>query len=133
VLCLQNAYGGDAYYRASVFRWMTEIRRGNEELRNEGRPGRSYRHETDAALCPILRNDPNASLRTISVTLSISPRTVRTHMSQIGDTLKGLRWIPQALTSELKHVRFDLCLQLLPKLRAHMHDNWRHLVMGDEN
>jgi hypothetical protein len=32
VLCLQNGYGPDAYYRASVFRWMNEIRRGNEEL-----------------------------------------------------------------------------------------------------
>jgi hypothetical protein len=32
---LQNVYGEDADYRASVFRWIQEIRRGNEELRNE--------------------------------------------------------------------------------------------------
>jgi hypothetical protein len=107
VLRFQNASGRDAYCRASVFRWMNEIRRGDE-----GRPGRFYRHETDAALCSILRNDPNVSLRTISVTLSISPETVRFHTSRIADALKGLRWIPQALTSELKHVHFDLCLQL---------------------
>jgi hypothetical protein len=31
VLRLQNAYGQDAYCRASVFREMNEIRRGNEE------------------------------------------------------------------------------------------------------
>jgi hypothetical protein len=24
-------------------------------------------------------------------------------------------------------------LQLLPKLRAHTHDNWRHFVTGDES
>jgi hypothetical protein len=41
-LRFQNAYGRDAYCRASVFRWMDEIRRGNEELRNEGRSGRPY-------------------------------------------------------------------------------------------
>jgi hypothetical protein len=35
---LQNVYGEDAYCRASVFRSIQEIRRGNEELRNEGRP-----------------------------------------------------------------------------------------------
>jgi hypothetical protein len=67
-------YGRDAYYRASVFRWMSEICRGKEELRNEGRPLRPYRYETDAALRSILRDDPNASLRTIAGMLSISPR-----------------------------------------------------------
>jgi hypothetical protein len=26
-----------------------------------------------------------------------------------------------------------MCLQLLPKLRAHAHNNWRELVTGDES
>jgi hypothetical protein len=39
VLRLQNAYDRDAYCQGLVFRWMNEIHRGNEELRNEGRPG----------------------------------------------------------------------------------------------
>jgi hypothetical protein len=130
VLRLQNTYSRDAYCRALVFRWMNEIRRGNDRLRNERRPGRTHRYETDAALRSILRDDPNASLRTIAGTLSTSPETVRTHMLRIGYTQKSLRWIAHALTSELKQVRFDLCLQLPPKLRAHAHDNWRHLVTG---
>jgi hypothetical protein len=91
VLRLQNAYGRDPYCRASVFRWMNEIRRGNEELQNEGRPGRPYRYETDTALRSIPRDDPNASLRTIADTLLISPETVHTHMSRIDYTLKSLR------------------------------------------
>jgi hypothetical protein len=37
------------------------------------------------------------------------------------------------MTRELKQSRFDLCLQLLPKLRAHAHDNWRCLIAGNEN
>jgi hypothetical protein len=86
----------------------------------------------DAARRSVLRDDPNASLRTIADTLSISLETVRTHMSRIGDTLKSLRWVPHDLTSELKQVRFDFCLQLLPTLRAHAHNNWWHLVTGDE-
>jgi hypothetical protein len=112
---------------------MNKIRRGNEELRNEGRFGRPYRSETDASLRSILRDDPNASLRIIADTLSISPETVHTHMSRIGYTPTSLRWTPHTLTSELKQVRFDLCLELFPKLRAHARDNWRRLVTGDEN
>jgi hypothetical protein len=133
VLRLQDAYGRDAYCRISVFRWMNEVRRGNEELRNEGHTGRPCRYETDATFRSVMRNDPNASFQTTADTLSISPETVRTHMSRIGYTLKSLRWILHALTSELKQVRLDLRLQLLPKLRAHAHDNWRHLVTGDES
>jgi hypothetical protein len=65
--------------------------------------------------------------------LSMSPETIRTHVSRMGCTLKSLRWIPHALTSELKRVRFDLCFQLFPKLRAHEHDNWWRLVTGNES
>jgi transposase len=102
VLCLQNAHGRDAHCPASVFRWMNEIRRGNEELRNERRPGKPYRYKTDAALRSILRDDPNASLRIIADRLSISLEMVRTHMSRIGYTPESVRWISRARTSELK-------------------------------
>jgi hypothetical protein len=112
---------------------MNKIRRGNEELRNQGRLGRPRRYETDATLRSILRDDPNALLRTIADTSSISMKTVRTHISRVGCTLKSLQWIPHALTNDLKQVRFNLCLQLLPKLRAHAHDNWRHLVTENES
>jgi hypothetical protein len=133
LLRLQTAHSRDAYNRASVFRGMNEIRRGNEELRNEGCHRRSYCYEMDAALRPILRDDPNTFLRTMADTLSISPETVRTHMWPIGYTMKSLRWIPHALTSGLKQTHFDLCLQMLPKLRAHAHDNWRHLITENES
>jgi hypothetical protein len=109
---------------------MNEIRRGNEELQNEGGLGKPYHYETDAARRSIPRDDPNALLRTIADTLSISPETVRTHMSRIGYTMKSLPWVPHALTSELKQIHFDLHLQLLPKLHAHAHHNWQHLVTG---
>jgi DNA-binding CsgD family transcriptional regulator len=88
---LQNVYGEDAYYCASVFRSIQETRRGNEELRNEGRPGRPCRREVDAAIRSILQDEPSDSLRTIAETLVISPETVRTHMTRIGSTLKALR------------------------------------------
>jgi hypothetical protein len=80
---------------------MNDIRHGNEELRNEEGRKRPYRYETDTTLRSILRDVPNASLQTIANTLSTSPKTVRTHMSRIGETLTSLRWIPHRLTSEL--------------------------------
>jgi hypothetical protein len=133
IVRLQNAHDRNAYCQASVFRWTNKIRRGNEELPNEGGPRKPYSYETDAALRSILRDDPNASLRTRADTLSISPETARTHMSRIGYPLTSLQRIPHALTSELKHVRSDLCLHVLPKLRAYAHTNGRHLAMEDES
>jgi hypothetical protein len=133
VICFRNMYGLAAYYRASVFRWISEVRRSSEELRNERRRSWSDGHESDAAIRSILQEDPNPSLRTIAETLPISPETVRTHMSRINSTLRTFCRILHALTCRLKQVRLTTCLQLFPKLLAHMQDNWRHLITGDEN
>jgi hypothetical protein len=35
---LRNVYGSAAYCCVSVFRWIKEVLRGNEELRKEGHP-----------------------------------------------------------------------------------------------
>jgi hypothetical protein len=129
----RNVYGPAAYCCPSVFGWISEIRRWNEGLRNKRRSGRPYWHETDAVIRPILQEPPSASLKTIVETLSISSETIRTHMSRTGYALRTLRWIPHALTCEPKQVRLTMFLQLLPKFRVHVHDNWWHLVTGDEN
>jgi hypothetical protein len=50
----------------SVFEWINEACGGNEEPRNEGHPGRFYRHEIDAMIQSIRQDDPDASLRTIA-------------------------------------------------------------------
>jgi hypothetical protein len=81
---LQNVYAQDAYSRVSVFGWIQEVRRGNEEPQNEGRPWRACQHKIDAAIRSIPQDDPNALLRTIGETLSVSPETVRTHVARIG-------------------------------------------------
>jgi hypothetical protein len=91
VIHLRNVYGSAEYCRASVFKWINEVRRGNEELRNEGHLERPYRYETDAVIRSILQEDPNISLRTIAQTLWISPEMIRTHMSRISHTLNALR------------------------------------------
>jgi hypothetical protein len=54
-------------------------------------------------------------------------------MSRIGQVLKSLHWIPHAPTSELKQVQKNLCLQMLPKLRAYAHNGWHKIVTGDES
>jgi hypothetical protein len=85
---LRKVYNSAAYCHLSMFRWVSAVDPGNKELRNEGGPGRPYRRETDTPILSILQEDRNASLRTIAETLSISPETVRTHMSLLGDTRK---------------------------------------------
>jgi hypothetical protein len=99
VIRLRNLYGSAAYCRASLFRWINEVRRVNEELRHEGRPGRPYPYEIDAVIGIILQEGSNGSVRTIAETLLIWSETRRRHMSPVGFTLKTLRWIPHTLTS----------------------------------
>jgi hypothetical protein len=56
---LGNAYGSAAYCRASVFRQISTVLQSNEQLRNEGRPGSPYPHETDPAILSILQENSN--------------------------------------------------------------------------
>jgi hypothetical protein len=76
---LRNVYGSSAYCRASAFRLVSEVGRGNKELRNPGGLGRSDQHEIDTAIRSIQQENPNTPLRTITKTLLISPETVRAH------------------------------------------------------
>jgi hypothetical protein len=73
---------------------FSKVRRCNEEPRNEGRPGRSDRQEIGLTIRSILQEDPNDPLKVIAEILSISPETVRAHLSRRGYILKTLRWIP---------------------------------------
>jgi hypothetical protein len=123
VIRLRNVYRSAVYCRASVFRWISEVRRGNEELRNEGRPGRPDRDKSDAAIRSIPQGGPNTLLRAITETLSISPEPVRMHMWRICYTLTITRWIPHVMICELKSVRFTMCLESFPKLWAEAHDD----------
>jgi hypothetical protein len=86
---LRNVYSSDASCYGSIFRRINDVRSGNKELCNEGRPRRPYGCEKGVAIPSILQDEPNASLRTIAETLSISPETFRTHMSRVGYTLKS--------------------------------------------
>jgi hypothetical protein len=130
VIPLRNVYGSAAYCGASVLRWISEVCHGNEELQNQGRRGRPDQHETDTA---ILQEEPNILLSRIIEILSISPGRVHVHGSRRGCNPKTLGRSSHALTCELKQVLLSMNLQLFPKLRAHTHNNWRHLVTGDES
>jgi hypothetical protein len=129
VMRLRNVYGSVAYCRASVFRWISEVRCGNGELRNEGRPGKPYRHEIDA-IRSILQELPNASLRPDAKILSILPETVRMHMSRIGYTRKTLRWIPHSLICEPKQVCLKCVCSYIPNSA---HNELQHLVTRQES
>jgi hypothetical protein len=114
-------------------RWISEVRRGNKELRNERRPGRPHRHKTNAAIGSILEEDSNASLRTMEETLLISPETVHTYLSRICCAMQAIPWITHARACELKQFHLSIYLQLFSKLPGHAHNHWRHLVMRDKS
>jgi hypothetical protein len=73
VIRLRNVYGSAAYCRVSLFRRISEVCRGKEELRNEGRPEIPPRHETDAVIWSILQENSI----TIAKMLSITAEAVR--------------------------------------------------------
>jgi DNA-binding NarL/FixJ family response regulator len=77
---LRNAHGDGLYFLIAIFRWIKEVRNGNENSVTKG-GSRPYQYEIDSYIQDIREDDPFASLRMIADMLSISPETVRTHLS----------------------------------------------------
>jgi hypothetical protein len=55
----RNVDDANVYSRSSVFDRIQETRGMNEELPNEGRPGKSSRYKVDTTIGSILKDDPN--------------------------------------------------------------------------
>jgi hypothetical protein len=114
---LHNISEEAADSRATAFRWITTICRGNPELQSDKPPERPSRYETDEDICDILRDNPFASLRTIAEMLGICPETVRLHLLRIGYVLKALHWVPYILTEDLTFIDLKMCQTMLAALR----------------
>jgi hypothetical protein len=79
-----------------------------------------------------LRDDPFASLRTITKVLGISPETVWLHLLQIGQVMNALHWVPHTLTDDPKLIRVEKCRTMLAERRVQKHNQWHNIVTGDE-
>jgi hypothetical protein len=112
---------------------MNEIRRGNEEPQHEGRPGRQYRYEPDAALCSILQRWSECLIANHGWHVSNLPGDC-SH-SYVADWLYSEIFTVDSPCADrsAKTGLFRFGLTIAPKLGAHAHNNSRHLVTGDES
>jgi hypothetical protein len=125
-----SAYGVDAYTPPSAKYWLHQIKRGRTDLRTPHAHGRPPVDDIDAEILSLLRKYPFSSVRAIADSLEI-PASIIYLVEKIGLKIFLLRWVPHALTSELRQKSVELSSQLLQVLESRQRVGFRDIVAGD--
>jgi hypothetical protein len=128
---LRNVYGSAAYGRASVFRWISEVRCSHGEVRAKDAQGDPIETKLMRRLCQFYKRPKCLTETCCRNFVDFAGHGPYVY---VADRLHSENSMldPHTLACELKRVCLSMCLQLLVKLHAHTHDNGRHLVTGGE-
>jgi hypothetical protein len=131
---LRTQFHEDAYALCTVQFWMTEWRRGREDLPDEPRTGRSSAENLPTRIQEISDENPFEPARAMAEILQVSDFTVLKHLHEDLQLQSfHLHWVPHMLTPELREQLRASARGMIPILAAVAHDGWHHLVTGDES
>ena len=129
-----KAYGSAAMSRANVYRWYAGFRDGREDVKDDARSGHPSTARTDEnveSVRRLLTDHRRTTLQMIADRLNIGKKTVRRIVTKdLGKRKICVRFVPHALTTELKKERVVYCQDIL--LMGQDERFWENIITGDE-
>ena len=113
----------------TVQRWFSRFRSGDmscQEQEGRGRPSQV----DNTLLKQLVEEDSRTTVRELSLSLDVSPRTVLTHLTQIGKVKKLDKWVPHDLKEKHIKRRYEIASSLL--LRNSREPFLKRIVTCDE-
>jgi hypothetical protein len=124
----------DAYALRTVPFWITELRRGREDLHDEPRTGRPLAENFPTKIQELLEENPFESARLMAGIIQVSHSTVLKHLYEDLEFQSfHLCRVPHLLTPELREQRRAYASEMIPILAAAAYDGRHHLVTGDRS
>jgi hypothetical protein len=131
---LRAQFHEDACALPTVQFWITELRRGPEDLHDELRTGRLSGENLPTKIQELLDENPFESAPSTVEILQVAHSTVLKHLHEdLRFQSFHLRRVPHLLKSELREQRRADASEMIPILAAAAHDRWHHFVTGDES
>jgi hypothetical protein len=118
---LKRAYGEHALTRALVFTWHKAFLEGREIVENESRSGRPCTSKTDENVTKVralVRSDQHLTVRMFASELNLNHQTVHDILTEeVGMQKICAKLVPKILTNEQKENRWNVCLDLLGRIK----------------
>jgi hypothetical protein len=131
---LRAQFHEDACALSTVQFWITELRRGREDLHDEPRTGRPSAENLSTKIQELLDDNPLESARLMVEILQVSHSMVLQHLHEnLQFQSFCLGWVYHLLTSELREQQHVYAREMVPILAAAAHDRSHHLVTRDES
>lgn len=121
---------------STVKNWVADFKRGRKTTSDEdrsGRPADVTTPETIDAVHNLILNDRRSTIRFVAETLNISYGAVQTIIKEKLEMSKlSARWVPRALTPEMKLSRLSISEKNLQRFRANQEVFLSRLITQDE-
>jgi [histone H3]-lysine36 N-dimethyltransferase SETMAR len=133
---LQAIYGGDAFTKSTVNKWVHRFEDGWLSVEDATRCGRPKDVSTKSTISLVRRTietDRRMTVAEVADKCGISTGTAFSILTkELSLSRLVSRWVPRLLTEEMKQNRVAICRALLVKYHADPHNFLTQLVTGDE-
>ena len=114
---LKEVYGNECLSRSRVFEWLKRFQKGQEDVQDDSRPGRSSTSKTDGNIEKIgnlIRSDRRLSIRAIAETVGIVKESVLQILHNNFNMRKVCaKMVPKILTLEQQEACKNICTDTL--------------------
>jgi hypothetical protein len=132
--CLRHLYHEVATKKTQILFWVEEVRRGQEDLSDEERPGRTPTTGLDEILTYRIERDPYTTARRLAACLWISQQTIIAHLLEgLGRKCFHLRRVLHSLIYPQKASRVRYAQEISRALDSHSRTGFKYLWTGDES
>jgi transposase len=126
---LKDVYGDTVIDVSNVRRWVKKFRDGESETADKPTAVTDNRHHQ---IDELIRENRRITIHEIADALQVSYGSVQAMIENLGYHKVCTKWVPRQLTPDLRHIRVEVCQELILMFEVQKDTFFTNVVTGDE-